>query len=286
MTKTDNLTPPIKAAMSGIELIALGAVRVNVDAFTAKRSEGTVAFKTICPDCDDPTPLPQKYECDAHGLFSVGELQKARLVDGELHRVTEEEIAAAKAPGTVDTGIVTIFESAEVEAHTRPNGAVYVLRPGRNAKTKKVSAEDVKLYGLLVDVIGKATSQAWIVEHTSRGSQKLYRLESWNDTLVMQELVRPGEFHATVATDKSYDPRLLDAMNEAAEALVAPFNPTGFENVMRERAAELDEAKRTGAPVPAAVAAATPKDNSGDLLALLAASTKMAKKAKKGPKAS
>ena len=290
---TDTDVPAIKAYASGLNLDVMGVISLTVDAVPARRPNSRISFKTIDPNIDEPTQIPQVYWNEDTGMhYMQGEMDKAREVDGVLHRVTPDEIDALKE-AVLPTGEATIapFAADEIDAVTRPGGSAYWLRPstpttGRGkSKTKKaVPASQLRNYALLVDALAADPTKAWVMEMTLRGEQKMWRLVSWQDRLLLSEVIRPGEFSTIPAVETTYDGRLLDGVLAAAEANMQPFKPDEYVNFYRDRAAAMDEAKRTGAPVPAAAPLKVVVDDTGDdngLLALLEASVKQAKPKRK-----
>lgn len=281
MTKETSTNPAPRAYASDLNLVLLGTMNLNVDAVPARRPAARVELKTIHPFRDDPTQLPQVYwdeETNEH--FVLGEMARARLVDGVLHRVSDEELEALKTP-LLPPGEATVtpYAASEIENCTKPGGTLYWLRP-RKGKSKKVLDSAAKVYALFVDAIA-ASEFAWVTEMTMRDQQKMFRLISWQGCLALQELIRPGEFQHIEATTFDYDVRLLDAVDKAAAAHLHEFNPDEFLNFYRDRAADLDEAKRTGQPIDVAIATKPAPDASDDdaLLAMLSASVAEVRKA-------
>ena len=273
-------TKPVRAYATDLHITVLGTMDLNVDAVPARRSAPKVALTTIHPHKDDPTKLPQVYWDEESGEhFVLGEMDRAREVDGVLYRVTEEEIEALKTPilPPGETSVIP-YNATDVEEVTRPDSSVYWLKP-RKGKNKKVIDAQARTYAVMVEVL-QDTDKAWVMEMSMRNEQKMFRLGSWQGRLFLQELVRPGEFNEIEATEYNYSDVLFDMVKQAADAQTGEFNPDEFTNFYRDRAAALDEAKRNGTDVEVAVSESSVVDDTDDeagLMAMLAASVKEAK---------
>lgn len=263
-----------RAAASDVA-IGLGLIRTTVDVVPARRSDGEAKFKLICPQCTTPTRGAQTYICihDETHHYTSDEADRAIEVDKVLKRVTPEEIAAIKDT-ELPAGEINflVVPAAEVEAATLPSGALYRLRP---------KAENDQAYGLFAALVSDP-AYAFIGELTMRSNQKLYRASVWKGQVVLQELVRPSEFHEADPIDIHIDPRLAAVSAKLVETLAESFDPDAFANRIRERALALAEAKRSGAPAPAKPKPVTPTavDATDQLLAMLTASVAAAEAAK------
>lgn len=252
-----------------------GLMTLVVDVLPAKIAEERIEFKLICPDEDEPTKPVQRYvhpdDVDGTGpirMWPVGELNRAREIDGILYPVTDDDIAEAKETllpsGEME---VTFVPAEQFEARSRPSGMLYRLRPKAQPK----------VYAAVYAEIDALSDVAAICELTMRGSQRLYRLQAWNGALVLQEQVRPGEFYDGETYNLECDERLRATLHGAIEAQVVDFDPEGYVNFLRQRAQELDEAKRDpNAPKPERKAKVV-EDSTDDLIALLEASAAAAK---------
>lgn len=276
------MTDTVKAAKPAAKDASLsllgGLMTIKVDVLPAKKAEETVEFKLICPDEDEPTRPVQMYvhpddvDGDQPRMWKVGELEKAREIDGLLHRVTAEEIEAAKET-VLPTGQMTVTVVPAAQFETVANGAFYRLRP----------KEQPAVYAALVKRIAADADLAYITELTIRGKQRFYRLISWQDALCAQEHVRPGELYDGEQYSTDADQKLVDMLGDAVRNNVEDFNPEEYVNFLRARAEELDAAKRDpNAPKVEKAPRAVKVDDTAGLLAAL----ESAAKAKKGRKAS
>lgn len=263
------MTDTIKAAKpaskdASLSLIG-GLMTIKVDVLPAKRPEETIEFKLICPDEDEPTRPVQMYvhpddvDGDQPRMWKTGECDRAREVDGLLHRVTPEEIEAAKET-VLPSGqmAVTIVPAAQFQ--TIANGAFYRLRP----------KDQPAVYAALVKRVVADDDLAYILELTIRGKQRFYRLIAQDDALCIVEHIRPGELYEAEGYSTDADQKLVDMLGEAVRNNVEDFNPDEYVNFLRERAAELDAAKKdpNAAPIVKAPRAAKVDDTAGLLAAL------------------
>ncbi len=267
-----------------------GAMNLTVDILHTVRTDGkTPSFPLICPDEDPPLKPKQFYvhpdDEDGIGptlvngttpvrMWTVSECDHAREVDGILHRVTAEEMAATKEPVLPVKMIdITIFPAEQVEAQSRPSGALFRVRPKNSPH----------IYSMIARAVEQADNKAFIGEMTVRGVQRMYRLITWQGVLMLQEWIRPGEFHAAEDYEHDFPTKLLDSFLNAADTLTEEFDPVAYANFLRDRAAELDDSKRD--PNAPKVAPARPvpvaKDDADSLTSMLeslAAAKKPAKK--------
>jgi len=277
---------PAKTAIKDLSVTMLGGMMtLKVDALACRKPEERVEFKLVVPASETPEPTKpvQMYvhpdDVDSASgpvrMWKVSECERAREIDGILYRVTQEEIDAAKEPviekGAID---IKVHRAADVEAQTRPSGAVYRLRP------KAVP----HVYAMLVD-LASDPDLAFLGEMTVRDVQRLYRLTSWNGALLLQECIRPGEFYDAEDYRHDYPEALLDKMREAVAATVEDFEPDAYYSHLREQAKAFDESKRDpNAPKPEPKAKPKAEASVDDLMAMLdgvAAKAKPKAKAKK-----
>jgi non-homologous end joining protein Ku len=247
-----------------------GMMNITVDILPAKLAEETVSFPYICPDEDEPVKPKQMYvhpddvdkDTGPIRMWASGELDHAREVDGILHRVTKAEMDAAREAVLPPKEIaLSIFPADEVEAVARPGGALYRVRP-------KASPH---VYAMILDAVEKATNKAFIGEMTIRGKQRMYRLLAWNRNLILQEQIRPGEFYDPEDYTHEYPSKLLDSFIAAVDAQTETFDPEAYANFLRDRAKEIDDAKRDpNAPkATPAKPVRVAKDDSDALMAML-----------------
>jgi len=278
---TTETIKPIRAVASDVQCSFLGVITLPLDLVPVKRSDGAAKFELACTECDDPTKLSQQYVCPNnpdHGPFVSSTAGRAMKVDGILRLVSEDEMAAVKEP-TLPKGEATfsVFHASSVESQTLPNGAVYRLR-------SKGAQKAGEAYAMLVDLLTD-TTLAFICEMTNRGVQKMYRCISRDGSLMLTELIRPGEFYPSDLVSHEYDGRMLENATSILKANVEDFDPEIYRNVTRDRVTQLAEVKRDpNAPPIESVAKAKPAEEESDLFTALALAAENVKApAKKAP---
>ncbi len=237
MTTGENKMAEIKrrSVASNVILSIDTFVQVRVDLLSARPTD-TNEFKSLCPQCDQPEKLMQKYICaHNHGPFTSNEVAHGREIDKVLYTASDEDYAEVKAPTVLDPKApiqVRVFKAEEVTASTRPTGTSYLLRSQKSAE-----AAYVALAACIKD-----NKLAFLAEIVVRNSQKLYRIELWNEQLVLQELIRPNELAQAEAVVAHVPAQALKMMKEVIAAKVEKnFNVHDFRYLAPERMAELDE---------------------------------------------
>jgi len=261
-----------RAVASNVALtIANSLVQLQVDLLSARPTDKT-DFTSICPDCPEPHAVSERYICNEdaeHGPYTRTELAKGREIDKVLYAVSPEDVQASAAPTMTkdDAVLVRVFPSASVNAHVRPTGTSYLLRP---------VGKTVAAYAAFAEMVADP-KLAFLCEVMVRNGQKLYRIEAWNGQLALQELVRPNELAATepvvLKTDKAAKAMLQQIIQNGMEE----FNADDFRWVRPEHVAALDErlvSSGGGAVVPTKGKKST--TGGEDLMALLQASLEQA----------
>lgn len=251
-------------------------LNVVVDFVPVKATDKSKQLKIICPLCETPTSMSQRYLCEhGHGPFAISEADRAREIDKVLYRVTEEEISQLKgATIPPEAGLsLRAYEAEEVEAMTRPSESAYRLRPKGN----------LSVYAMLVK-LAEDTDRAFIGEVNLRGNQKMFRVQTWNGQLVAQELTRPDDLAPMDDINPDFDDRLLATAEMLVSSDISTFVPEEYRNTIRERSAMLDEAKRDPNAVPVTMEKVAARANNDDLLALLEQAVEAAKPTKKNKK--
>jgi len=246
-----------------------GMLTVDVAADAVRRTARGTATKmtSVCPACTDPTGVKQQYVCETgqHGPFTAGELHKARPVDGALVKVDAATVKAAKAADVTDPVVdITPHPADQVLTATRPGAKGYRLRPQADATSR-----DVKLYQALL-VAASTPGFIWVGRANLHGTPELFRLEVWQDQVMLCELVHPDDITDPVTlgpVELSDRDRAMAA--QLAEAMAEDFDPVRYRSDAAER---LDAAARAVASgeVPAPVATTAGADAlDGDVLSML-----------------
>lgn len=257
---------------TGVDLLFFGVMNVQGDLMPAALpANKDVRFKMICTECDDPTPLEQRYLCtahpDEHGPFVVSTAGRAKVVGSgkteQLYKVTDEQIAALKTPTLPEKQMtVHVFDADTVNAATIPSGNAYRLRPSGR----------LDLYAVLVDLVANP-QYAFVGEMTVKGTQKMWRISSRSGQLFLSELVRPADVApGDNLDDVVYDAAALEMVTKLAADNLEEFDPAAFADVIAERAREMNDllASGKGEKVPTAAPEQPAAATGGDLMDILA----------------
>lgn len=239
--------PKLRSYADGVSVSAFsGMVNFTAKLYPLKKSEArkAVAMVSICPDCDDPTKVEQFYTCETdHGPYKSGELSKAKEVNGELVRLSADEVADAKGTDLPAKDLrLSIHPRDAVEAQTFAQGTAYIADPNGPADIYPVlrllaQEPDLALVGLM----------------NLRGSEKLFRVSAWRDRLVLTELLRPEEINDFEPLSlKEPDTKAVQLASQLVELNKEDFDPDAVKNVFAERlqTIALAKAENPDAPIP------------------------------------
>lgn len=252
-----------RSVVGDVNLSFFGIINLTVDLFATKDTVKS-DFSLACPDCTEPTKLSQKYVCPtdaAHGPFTTGDAARVKEIDGALYHVSPDEIEALKTPTLPPKdAVVDVFPAAQVERMTRPTGTSYRVGP-------KVVGQ-MPIYSMVRDLVADQ-EYAYVLELTARGQQKMYRVESWDGHVVLQELCRPEEVRHADPVTATYDGKVLQTATTLAAAQATDFDPEAFRSAVRTRITAFEAEKKAGGGGAVVPAKAVPTANTSD--ALLAA---------------
>ncbi len=251
-------------------VLALGAMEVVGAVFPPKITSSEEKLVSVCPGCEDTHQVEQFYQCpdvEEH-TFKMGELDKAKDVDGTLVRVSAEEAAAARESELPKNVLdINVHAAEEILGKTIPSGTTYVYRPKTGAK----------FYGVLIDLIQKRPDLVFMGHMNLRGKDKFMKVSvALNGQLVLTEMMWPEEVDFYSSPEKEYKESLLPIAEQIVDQAVAPFDPDSYKKVSKERMAALVEAKASGAPAPKKVTKSKVDDDDA-LEAMLLASLEQAK---------
>lgn len=258
-------------AFSGSVGFSVGPMTVTLEAVSQLRPNvrAATAFTLACPV--DGAAVRQFYRCeDGHGHpdgtpFVESDLARARVVDGERHVVTKEQITEVTSCGIVGSTELSVHPAGQVAALVRPGGAGYRLRPA-----KKASRQVQEVYAVLLHLAQRSDIALVGELEMPKTGPKLYRLGHYGGQLTLDELVRPDELAPVDPIDAEAPEKLLAMADEFVAGLARDFDPAEYRNTAPDRAAALDERLRNGE-----VVAAAPENGAAaesDLMAALAAS--------------
>jgi non-homologous end joining protein Ku len=270
--------------VSNLTISILGLLNTSGGLYQVRDSSNSRETKLsmVCPSCHNSL-LNQVYQCQAGCKpdanvpgkspdgWTVREVggDRVRVEGKNLIPVSAAEIEAAKA-GTLAKGEleISVHPAAEVEAHTYPAGNTYCFVPSK--------ADDV--YTLLLEAVTDQT-KAFIGIINMRDTEKLYRLQAYEGTLRVVELLRPEETaqFAPVATP-TVDAKKRATFSQIVSTLEDAFDPDTYESDRLPRLKALLASKSGNATAAvAAIKKATPKI---DALEAALAAAKAAKAAK------
>lgn len=219
-------------------------------------------FKMICPDCTIPTQVFQQYVCSTNPshAHNAGEMDRAKdLGDGELVRVSQEEIAAAKESDLPDNEFhITVHPIEEVANSTWDGNNAWVFIPDES--------KDSLPLAFLVQNSGKA----FVSMCNIRNSEGLFRLDVWHGNLIVQKLFWPDECNEFSEATTDIPEPIAAKMLAFIDKQTQPFEPDAYKSGVKERLVALEEAVASGSPIPARPAVEK-KDRWGTLLNALEA---------------
>ena len=218
-------------------------------------------FKTVCPECEQPTPMKQQYRCENGHVCLPGAVRKAKEISkGELQFVRAEEIKAAKESELpLNVLDLTVHSASDVDHFTYPSDSAYVFYPKAPNQA----------YAVLLDLVSDP-SLAFVGFCNLRNSEKLLRLHRWEDNLVVQTLWTPDELNERDSNDLddvAADPKFKKIL-DFVRSDVEDFEPESYKNRRRER---LMEVVGSGDVIRTRPAQKEDKDLLGSLLAALEA---------------
>jgi non-homologous end joining protein Ku len=278
-----------------ISLMELLSTRGGLYSVRDNSSSRDTNLKMVCPSCKNSL-LDQVYCCqagchpDANAPatraegWKVGEVGDDRVrVEGRgktatLTVVSADEIEAANAT-TFEKGelALTVCPAPQVEAHTYPGGNIYCFVPEKPDK----------VYAMLLKAAADP-AKAIIGILNMRGKENLYRLEAYQGTLRVVELLRPEETAVfDVLVTPPLDHKEQAMFDQLVEAVEEEFDADQYASGRLANLKQLlAEKAGTVAPITAAAPAAAkkPADTTDALSAALNAAK--AAKAAKGKKVS
>lgn len=246
--------------------IAVGPVTTTGALVKIDKTDKTGSYVSVCPDCTtEPTKPRQAYICDAcESQHTIGELLKAKEIDGELKFVSKEQITEAKTSDLPKNVLkVTVHPSDEVWEQTYGvGGNAYVFVP---------AAAD-EYYATLVALVADP-GRTYLGVCNLRNSEGLFRLQVWRDQLVVQKIAWPDEIDALEAPELTVDEEIVKFAKEFVDRITVPFDASSYKSTVKDKLATINAALADSdgiAPTP--VQTATPKPKQSDLLMLLKAS--------------
>lgn len=244
--------------------VAVGPITTTGELVKIDKTDTTGQYVSVCPVCvESPIKPRQTYVCDAcESSHPIGELRKAKLVDGELKFVSQEQIAEAKTSDLPKNVLkVTVHPSDEVWTQTYSSGGnAYVFVP----------SQADEYYSTLVALVADPT-KTFLGVCNLRNNEGLFRLNAWRDQLVVQKIAWPDEVDALEAAALTVDEEILKFAKEFVDRITVPFDADSYRSTVKARLAAINATLGdANAPVPVQPAETKPKQS--DLLMLLKAS--------------
>lgn len=239
--------------------IALGPINVLGKLVKVTKTDDTSKFISVCPDCTEPNKPAQKYICDQDHSYTIGDLRKAKDIDGTLHFVDKDEIDAAKA-SELPLNVLrpTVHPIDDVWNTVWDSDNAYVFLP-------RVADE---YHALLVRLI-KDSGRAFVGMCNLRNHEGFFRLDVWQGHIVVQKVYWPEECNA-------FDPVPADCDDETYNAAVSfiidrtekPFVPEEYQSQVKARLVALTSTLTgdAGDAVPTTTVASAPKQSLLDAL--------------------
>lgn len=259
-----------RAYASGVQ-ISLGLVNMLGELVTLKVPNAGKGeqFSYVCPKCDEPHKLSQKYLCNddpSHGPYSISECDRGKEVDGKMVRFTTEQVSATKASVLPEkTFALQIHHRADIENATYPSGNAYLFRPTGN----------LPFYMLLREMIRRRPELMFVAKANLRKSDSFVQVDLGLDgQLMIRELVWPEDMKTFEApAEEAVDEKFVAQFDQLVEALISDeFNAEEYKKDSRLRIAELVE---SGGTEPSGTVAKPPAQDLTQLLeAALAAAAK------------
>lgn len=258
--------PTTRAYVSEYQL-RVGPINVigTLTNITRTNSQEHNRYVTVCPDCETPTPVEQRYICPTdptHGPYRQRELTvKARDIgDGQLVKVDSEEVEAARRSVLpLNVFQATAHPRNEIETVTFPDDKAYVFTPRQTDE----------YFAVLYDLV-ETSDYAFVAVTNVRNSEGFFQLTTWNNCLVLQKLRWPSDVNHFTPAATVVKPELRDAALNMIERLASPFDQESYMNglsTVKERLKALVEALEGNEPEK--VSSQETVTNTPDLLALL-----------------
>jgi DNA end-binding protein Ku len=222
----------------GTATISFGLVSVPVNLYSSAESKASVSFNMLHKKCG--SRLKQHYTCTKDGeLVPREETVKGYEFAKDQYVVfTPEELKVLeeKATGTID--VVEFVPLAKVDREYLDK--VYYLGPDKGGD---------RAYRLLAEAL-KETGRAALGQYAARGQQHLVLLRPRDGVLVMEQLHYADELRSTeeVPLEKGeVKPTELALAKQLIEQTsVDDFQPTKFQDTVRERVLEAIQRKIDG----------------------------------------
>lgn len=244
----------------GTATISFGLVSVPVNLYSSAESKASLSFNMLHKDCG--SRLKQQYICPKDNAIVTRDqtVKGYEFAKDQYVVLSAEELKALeeKATGMID--VVEFVPLAKVDREYLEK--VYYLGPDKGGD---------RAYRLLVAALAD-TGRAALGQYAARGQQHLVLLRPLNGVLVMEQLhyadeVRPTS-EVTIPPGEVKPTELALAKQLIEQTAVDEFEPSRFQDTVRERVLETIQRKIEGQDI---TADAAPAETGGKILDLMEA---------------
>ncbi|MDB4958838.1 MAG: Ku protein [Myxococcales bacterium] len=242
--------------------IAFGLVSIPVKIYSTKEPSHEIHFHLIHAGCG--MRLKQQYVCEKHGVVERDEMAKGfEISKGTYVELSPEEIKALDAVASDEVAIREFVPSDAVDPIYID--ASYYLGPGKGGD---------RAYTLLRDAL-ESSNLVGIAAYAARGKQYIVELRPYQDGLVMHQLRYPDEVKPWSEVPVGKLPKAAPAELGLAQKVIEQlrhetFDPTQYEDEVKDRVRQLIAKKAKGGKIVAPPEA--PRPEVTDLMAALKAS--------------
>jgi len=244
-----DIITPQRTYAAGIRLTIFDMVSFTVDAVPQSRpnSAKDTAMRRVALTEAGPVAVEQRFITPDGGLFVEQDLGRAReTADGTLVALDPDTVVTAKVGDLAKNEIaLSVHPADQVASACRPGDNGYRLRPPR-----KASVKERELYATIRATIAASPDKAFVGCLRLRDSRAFYRLEVWNDQLVLQELTLPADLAEVDVIDVAPDEGLVSMASQLVASTTANFDPAVYTH---DAVAAFDAAVTEAAGAPAAV---------------------------------
>lgn len=163
-------------------------IPIKIDSTIAEPKEAT--FSTVCVNGHDPVKVKsQGVACPVCDNADPAHFAKGQDLGDTIVTVSPEDVKAARESWPQELkkeARLAVHPATDVDHATVATGKTYTVTPGKGGE---------KMYGLLVDLIASHPELAFVTVW-AWSSPKMYRLSTFRDALVMNEVAWPEHVKA------------------------------------------------------------------------------------------
>ena len=187
-------------------------------------------------------PVKQCYIDENGKTYFTDELGRATMDDdGNLVQVNSEAIQEAKT-SDLPLNIInlTAHNSEEVERHLFPsNNNAYIFDPVIKNSSNKVIDDPVNTqWHDFMNVLIRDSEATFVGMCNLRNNEGLFKMSHYQGYIVVQKMLYPENLNQYEPIHPELDAVVRDKALSVVRAMVQPFNPDSYKNVISERIAE------------------------------------------------